>query len=370
VAALIQRSFLQSLVLATLLLLNPTTTKADVGKVTEQTGPTEIKRNTAVIPSAIQSGIEMKDTITTANGKAGITFQDDTKVQITEHSKLVIDNFVYDDSKKTGKLGIKMALGTIKYASGQIAKSDPQQVVVETPTATIGVRGTDFSGTVDEIGRSTVILLPSCPVGWRNLERDCITGSISVTTDMGTVWLTKPFESVAVGSRMTTPKSAILNLSLDQINNLIIVTHPRQVIERETIVTKGYNFLDEDLLGKDMLAYNELNKDYLKDFNKLDRNYLDSDFLYNLLDVSSSQLLSNELSEFNALLPKYNAATGLKYFVENDFVTLYREVNNAYEEVTLSTNNSAVVHITQENITISQIVNSTGTTTINIKQGN
>jgi FecR protein len=358
------------MVLVILLPLNPTISNADVGKVTEQTGPTEIKRAGSVVSSAVQSEVEMNDTVTTANGKAGITFRDDTKVQITEHSKLVIDNFVYDDSKKTGKLGIKMALGTIKYASGQIAKSDPQQVVVETPTATIGVRGTDFSGTVDEIGRSTVILLPSCPVGWRNVERDCITGSISVTTDMGTIWLTKPFESVAVGNRMTTPKSAILNLNLDQINNLIIVTPPRQVVQQETTATKAYNFLDEDLLGQDLLVYGELSKDYLKDYNKLDRNYLDSDFLYNLLDISSSQLLGNELVEFNGLLPKYNAATGLKYFVENDYVTLYRETSSSYAEVKVSTNNSLTLNITQENIMITQMVNSAGTTTINIKQGN
>lgn len=358
------------MVLATLLTLSPTTSNADVGKVTEQTGPTEIKRDAAVIPSAIQSGIEMKDTITTANGKAGITFQDETKVQITEHSKLVIDNFVYDDSKKTGKLGIKMALGTIKYASGQIAKSDPQQVVVETPTATIGVRGTDFSGTVDETGRSTIILLPSCPAGWKDVERDCITGSISVTTIMGKIWLTKPFESVTVNSGIQKPQSAILNLSLDQINNLIIVTPPRQAVTQETTVTKGYNFLDEDLLGQDLLVYGELNKDYLKDYNKLDRNYLDSDFLMNLLDVSSSQLLGNELTEFNGLLPKYNAASGLKYFVENDFVTLFRETSSSYAEVKVSTNNSLTLNITQENITITQMVNSAGTTTINIKQGN
>jgi len=323
-----------------------------------------------VIPSALQSGVEMKDTITTANGKTGITFQDDTKVQITEHSKLVIDTFVYDGEKKTGKLGMKMALGTIKYASGQIAKNDPQQVVVETPTATIGVRGTDFSGTVDEIGRSTVILLPSCPTGWRNIERDCKVGSISITTDMGTIWLTKAFEAVAIGSRMQTPKSAILNLNLDQINNLIIVTPPRQVQVVEAVTTKGYNFLDEDLLGKDLLAYNELGKNYLNDYNKLDRNYLESDYLMNMLDLASSQMLGNELTEFNALLPKYNAATGLKFFVEQDYVTLYREVSNAYAEITLSTNNSATVNITQEGITITQIVNSKGTTTINIKQGN
>ena len=164
------RSMLQSLVLATLLLSSPTISNASVGTVTEQTGPTEIKREKNVIPSAKDAGVEMQDTITTANGRAGITFKDDTKVQITEHSRLVIDNFVYDGEKKTGKLGIKMALGTIKYASGQIAKNDPQQVVVETPTATIGVRGTDFSGTVDETGKSTIILLPSCPTGWKNLQ--------------------------------------------------------------------------------------------------------------------------------------------------------------------------------------------------------
>ena len=312
----------------------------------------------------------MKDTITTANGKAGITFQDDTKVQITEHSKLVIDNFVYNDSKKTGKLGIKMALGTIKYASGQIAKSDPQQVVVETPTATIGVRGTDFSGTVDEIGRSTVILLPSCPVGWRNIERDCITGSISVTTAMGTVWLTKPFETVNVQTSMNTPKSSIMNLNLDQINNLIIVTPPKPVSVENTTTAAAFNFLDEDLLGKDLLKYDELNKNYLSDNSKLDRNFLDSDYLYNLLDVTSSQLLTNELAEFNALLPKYNPTSGLKYYIENDFITLYRETYNAYAQVTVPITQSMTMTLTQEGVEIKQIVNYSGSTSITIRQSN
>jgi hypothetical protein len=223
---------------------------------------------------------------------------------------------------------------------------------------------------VDETGRSTIILLPSCPVGWKDIERDCITGSISVTTIMGKIWLTKPFESVTVNSGVQKPQSAILNLSLDQINNLIIVTPPRQVIVQETTVTKAYNFLDEDLLGQDLLAYGELSKDYLKEYNKLDRNYLDSDFLMNLLDVSSSQLLGNELTEFNGLLPKYNAASGLKYFVENDYVTLYRETSSSYAEVKVSTNNSLTLNITQDNITITQMVNSAGTTSINIKQSN
>ena len=198
-----------------------------------------------------------------------------TKVQITEHSKLVIDNFVYDDSKKTGKLGIKMALGTIKYASGQIAKNDPQQVAVETPTATIGVRGTDFSGTVDEIGRSTIILLPSCPAGWKNIDRDCKVGQISVTTDMGTIILTKAFEAVSVSNRMITPKSSLLNLSLDQINNMLIVAPPLPKTEITVSTTRAYNFLDEDFLAKDLLVYKELDRNFLTEYNKLSQNFLE-----------------------------------------------------------------------------------------------
>lgn len=362
--------FLQLQVLVTLLLLNPTISNADIGKVTELTGPSEIKRNTNIIPNAISNSIEMKDIISTANGKTGITFQDDTKVQITEHSKLVIDNFVYDGDKKTGKLGMKMALGTIKYASGQIAKNDPQQVIVETPTATIGVRGTDFSGTVDEIGRSTIVLLPSCPTGWKNIERDCVVGSISVTTDMGTIWLTKAFETVNIQTSMNTPKSNIMNLNLDQINNLIIVTPPKPATIETHTVSTGYNFLDDDLLAKDLLKYDELNKNYLTEYSKLDRNFLSTDYLYNLLDVANSQLLNNELAEFNALLPKYNPVSGLKYYIENDFVTLYKETYNAYAQVTVPITQSMTMTLTQEGIEIKQIVNYSGSTTITIRQSN
>ena len=53
-------------------------------------------------------------------------------------------------------------MGTVRYASGQIAKANPQQVGIQTPTATIAVRGTDFSMTVDEVGQSLVMLVPSC----------------------------------------------------------------------------------------------------------------------------------------------------------------------------------------------------------------
>ena len=57
----------------------------------------------------------------------------------------------------------------------RLLKTQPQNITIKTPTATIGVRDTDFSMTIDELGSSTIILLPSCDV-----KGNCVVGEISV----------------------------------------------------------------------------------------------------------------------------------------------------------------------------------------------
>ena len=47
------------------------------------------------------------DTVKTGNGKVGIEFIDQTRVDVTEHSKLLIDEFIYDPNTKTGSLSLK-----------------------------------------------------------------------------------------------------------------------------------------------------------------------------------------------------------------------------------------------------------------------
>jgi hypothetical protein len=188
---------------------------------------------------------------------------------------------------------------------------------------------------------------------------------------MGTVWLTKPFEAVVVNTAIAQPKSSILNLSLDQINNMLIVTPPKEVREEKTRhTTKGFNFLDENALDKDMLKFDGLDKNALDKPTGLERNYLDSDFLLNYLDIQNSQMLSNELDEYNGLLPKYSKATGLKYSVDDTTLTLYRETYSSYFELRVDTSKSLTLNINQDNLAIKQVVNSAGTTTITINQSN
>jgi hypothetical protein len=146
------------------LLLAPLSAFAKVGEVTEQIGQdASISRDKDTIVVGKGTGINMNDTITTSKAKLSLTFEDNTKVAITQQSKLVIDDFVYDPNSGTGTLAMNVAMGTVRYASGAIAKNSRENVRLRTPTATISVRGTDFTMTVDEIGRSLVILLPTCP---------------------------------------------------------------------------------------------------------------------------------------------------------------------------------------------------------------
>lgn len=196
------------------------------GKLTEVTGPTQVSRASTKIEGKVDIGIEMEDTIETLKGRAGITFADGTRVQCTEFSKLVIDTFVYDPSSGKGKLGMKATMGTVRYASGLIAKNNREEVKVKTPTASISVRGTDFSMTVDELGRSLVILLPS-----QAQFGPPVVGSITVSNGIGTVVLTKAYQATFVSSGTVVPSSPVM-LNLDDeshVNNMLLVDTPKSV---------------------------------------------------------------------------------------------------------------------------------------------
>ena len=341
-----------------------------IGTVTAQSGPTEIQRDKIVIPSAVSSTVEMNDAVVTARSKVGITFKDDSKVEITEQSKLVIDSFVYDNTKQdAGKLGLKIALGTARFASGQIAKHSPESIKIETPTATVGVRGTDFTLTVDEIGRSLIILLPSCPTNFKNVEKDCIVGEIFVQSDMGTVWMNKAFQATTVTAKEQNPsRPVILALTSDQINNMLILTTPKEKNDGEVVRKTA---LDINFLDKDMLKFDELNVNYLTSAgNKLDINAVDQNFLFNMLDFLNSQLLENMLVEDNAMLPKYkaNKAAGLFYVIEDQSLVLYRTAPSHFAQITVDKEAASMVNIDQDGVKISQTVNRTGGSTITVKQ--
>lgn len=223
--------------LIALCLLVLTDAWAGIGVVSNTKGTVcEIQRGKTKLPGAKGAEVESMDTYTTGACVSDITFKDDTKVKVNENSRLLIDDFVFDPKKSdAGKLAMKVGAGTVRYASGQIAKNNPQQVNIKTPTATIAVRGTDFNMTVDEVGQSLVILVPSCKdeseVKKYELEENrCKVGKIEVTTLAGTVSLDKAFEATFVTSASMAPTPpTVVNTIEAKINNNLIIVKPLEV---------------------------------------------------------------------------------------------------------------------------------------------
>ena len=202
---------------------------ADIGSVTESSGTAVIKRGKDTIQIAKGTEVKTNDKVETKNGKVKIVFKDDTNVTVTESSSLVIDDFVYDPKSGAGKLGLKAAAGTVRYVSGSIAK-DPKNVKINTPTAAIAVRGTDFVMAVSETGASMIMLMPSCEIEQNvNLKGlTCGSGAIDVETPAGIVKLNRPYQATLVETLNGMPSPAVIvALNGMAIGNNLMVNPPK-----------------------------------------------------------------------------------------------------------------------------------------------
>lgn len=203
--------------------------QAEIGSVTESSGTAIIKRGRETIQVAKGILVETNDKVETKNGRVKIVFKDDTNVTVTESSSLVIDDFVYDPKTGAGKLGLKAAAGTVRYVSGSIAK-DPKNVKINTPTAAIAVRGTDFVMAVGETGSSMIMLMPTCEIEQNvNLKGlICGSGAIDVETPAGIVKLNRPYQATLVETLNGVPSPAVIvALNGMAIGNNLMINPPR-----------------------------------------------------------------------------------------------------------------------------------------------
>jgi hypothetical protein len=297
--------------------------------------------------------IEQYDTVKTGNGKVGILFVDDTRVDVTQHSKLIIDEFVFDPNSGTGKLTLKAALGTVRYASGQIAKNSRQDIKITTPTATIGVRGTDFTMTIDELGGSTIILLPSCDV-----NGNCVVGEISVESAAGQVILNQAFQATQVTVPENPPTPPVkLDLEIDMINNMLIISKPKE-IEDENYVKKIKAVADA--LDIDFLQFDDLNQNYLEEdedlyVTGLDIDFLQQNFLADILKQINEELAKEMSDEFekqktvgDIKLGK-DPETGVIILDEDpQWVWIREAASGAYIELRLDKEYGYIINIVQD----------------------
>ena len=250
---------------------------ADIGDISELNGQAQIVRD-QTYPAEIQFAIQQNDEAITNNGRMAITFLDDSTVRLTEHSQLIVDEYIFDPDPSKSKMALTFGLGTARFITGNLNRIDKQNIKLKTPTANIAIRGTDFSVTVDELGKSLIVLLPDA-LGLSS-------GEIEVITATGSVLLNKPFQATTISVFESNPsKPVILDLSLEMLDNMLIVTPPeeKEQISDAQVSAKQNNVLDFNDLDVDYLAEDFLGEDLT--FTELDINYLDVNFLEDMLNV-------------------------------------------------------------------------------------
>ncbi len=306
-----------------------------IGDIVESTGLGSLTRNNTTIESNVNVSVELYDRAETQNGRMLIEFLDKAELALTEHTRVIIDEVIYDPNPNNSKMVMKFAFGTARFASGVTGAVNKNNIDISTPTAQIAIRGTNFTTTVDELGRSLVILLPD--------EFGEPSGTIIVSNQAGEVTLDQAYAATMVSSLDSRPTASVTinGITPALIDNMFIVNPPKEI--RQEIEESVQENEDSGLLDVDFLEFNELEQDALKDsevdleFSELDIDLLDVDFLRDLLDVieeldkttvklSDAQATSGGDFALRGATVGKNQDSQYNIFVEDGGVVFYRDV--------------------------------------------
>ena len=166
---------------------------------------TVVRADGSVETLAVGEQVYLNDVVETAGDSAiRIVFADETTFALGADGRMALDEFVFDPGSASGTSGFSVLTGMFMFVSGDIAHTDPADMVVTTPVAIIGIRGTIAAGDVNPPGEESTFTI--------------IQGIIEITNDAGSVILDEPNETTTVTS-FNSPPSVPTILTNDEVDN-------------------------------------------------------------------------------------------------------------------------------------------------------
>ena len=128
-----------------------TASAAEIGQIKVAKGQVSVERKGEPIVASVGLRLEAADVVKTgADGSVGITMSDNSLLSAGPNSILALERFEFDPTTSQGRFDAQLQRGTLAVISGRIAKQSPQAMTVRTPSAALGVRGTEFVVSVNE----------------------------------------------------------------------------------------------------------------------------------------------------------------------------------------------------------------------------
>ncbi|MGA9755004.1 MAG: FecR family protein [Desulfobaccales bacterium] len=143
-----QKIRLALIVLIVVVLAVPLTAGAAVvGRFTLVTGQVDLLKGGKIpgIPAKVQDGVEAGDIIRTkAKAKAQLTMVDDSVITMAPESRLALADYQYDAARGERRAVVRLFRGLVRTVVNRIIKTEEPDFIMETQTAVVGVRGTNF----------------------------------------------------------------------------------------------------------------------------------------------------------------------------------------------------------------------------------
>ena len=123
----------------------------EIGQIKIATGQVTVERKGDALPGRVGMRLEAADVLKTgADGSVGITMADNSLLSAGPNSILSLDRFDFDPTSNQGRFDAQLQKGSLAVISGRMAKQSPDAMTVRTPSAILGVRGTEFVLSADD----------------------------------------------------------------------------------------------------------------------------------------------------------------------------------------------------------------------------
>lgn len=161
------------------------TDESPVGSVREVSGDATVTRTDGSSEKiTLDTEIFQGDIVETSTGGAiNIVFSDESSFAISSNARMTIDEYVYDPAAQSGETNVSILRGIFVFTSGLIGRDDPDDVQIDTPVGSIGIRGTTIAGTINPDGESQITV---------------VEGAIVIRNASGEVTLDQQYETVTL----------------------------------------------------------------------------------------------------------------------------------------------------------------------------
>ncbi len=158
---------------------------ASIGNIMALKGEAQIQRDTTTIKAVNGAELQSGDSIITKDKtRVQVMLKDDTVVTIGPNSSFSFEEFLYDGTKNS-KLSMKAERGFFRSVTGKLGKIAPERFKVKTASATIGIRGTDFSADIQQDREIIKCYSGAIFVEFQGELREVDAGSIMELTPQG-----------------------------------------------------------------------------------------------------------------------------------------------------------------------------------------